>query len=87
MFWVGQSGNVELRSNVVVENNDLHAKVSVVMKNVGSTQLTDVYYMRNADPDQVGVRINEIGAVKCRRVTIFHFNDSSMTGSINGESH
>lgn len=60
MFWVGEAGGLQVRFSVAFENNDLHTTISVVLRNIGSQRLTDVYYMRTIDPDQVRVLRNRL---------------------------
>lgn len=54
MIWVGSHGNLQVYFNVIFGDDDLYFTTSVILRNIGTTQLKDVYYMRNVDPDQVG---------------------------------
>lgn len=53
MIWVGSYGNLQVYFNVIFGDDDLYFTTSVILRNIGTTQLKDVYYMRNVDPDQV----------------------------------
>lgn len=55
MFWVGQQGNLQVMFDVTFDDEDRYFTTSVIMRNVGNSQLTNVHYMRTVDTDQVGL--------------------------------
>ena len=50
--WIGQGGNLEIKKTIQFRTNTKYFTTKVVLKNVGSTTMFNVEYMRNVDPDQ-----------------------------------
>ncbi len=49
--WEGTAGNLAIRQRTILDTNKVYFICEVVLKNTGSTPLTEVYYNRTVDPD------------------------------------
>lgn len=52
VLWYGTVGEIELKKVTQFNNDAMYFTTSVVIKNIGSVPLSDMYYMRTVDPDQ-----------------------------------
>ena len=52
VLWVGKKDSMEITKVTQFDGDQLFFTTSVVVKNTGSSALSNVYYMRTVDPDQ-----------------------------------